>query len=121
MQQSFLESLLDLLLNIDDLKQSFVRVFRFWDRDNRAILDSLIRNGLESRLMARATQFLRTEQPPFLTRRNLEPKLLEVSLMAGVNTFFSLLFYWSHGNYQETPEQMAEYAVCVLPQVFSNS
>lgn len=40
--------------------------------------------------------------------------------MVGVTDFFTLLFYWSRSGYQETPEQMAEYAIWVLPQAFFN-
>lgn len=116
MQQCFLEVMS--ILRSGMMKESFVRIFRFWEGDNRAKLDALIQNGLESRLMFWSLQFIRAERLSLLSDSDLNPKLMEIGLMVGVTDFFSLLFYWSRGNYQETPEQMAEYAVWVLPQAF---
>lgn len=116
MQRCFLE--VRSILRSGMMKESFVRIFRFWEGDNRAKLDALIRNGLESRLMTCSLQFARAEKLGLLSGSEMDPKLIEIGLMVGVTDFFALLFYWSRGNYQETPQQMAEYAVWVLPQAF---
>ena len=120
MQRCFLNVMFDLHLGPECKKESFVRIFRFWEGDNRTKLDALIRNGLESRLMTWSLQFIRAERIGILSNSNLDPKLVEIGLMVGVTDFFSLLFYWSRDGYLETPEQMAEYAIWVLPQAFFN-
>ena len=120
MQRCFLEIMYDIRLDAEHMKASFSRVFRFWEGDNRRKLDALIETGLESRLMSHAMKLIRTEKIGLLLNSNLNPKLVEIGLMVGVTDFFSLLFYWSRGGYQETPEEMAEYAIWVLPQAFLN-
>lgn len=120
MQQCFLSVMFELQFGMDQIKQSFIRVFQFWQGDNRKKLDILIQNGMESRLMAYSQQWVRTEKIGFLQNSNLDPKLVEIGLMVGVTDFFSLLFYWCRNGYQEAPEQMAEYAIWVLPQAFYN-
>ena len=120
MQRCFLNVMFDLHLGPEYIKESFVRIFRFWEGDDRTKLDALIRNGLESRLMTWSLQFIRAERIGILSNSNLDPKLVEIGLMVGVTDFFSLLFYWSRDGYLETPEQMAEYAIWVLPQAFFN-
>lgn len=100
---------------------SFSRIFRFWQVDEyRRRLDLLLKNGLEPRLMTYSSNWVRTETFSFLRQADLDPKLMEIGLMVGVVDFFSLLFYWSRNGYQETAEQMAEYAVWVLPRAFYN-
>jgi AcrR family transcriptional regulator len=120
MQQCFLSSVYGLHVSPAHMKDGFVRIFRFWDGDNRVRLDALIRNGLESRLMTWSLNFIRAKKIGILNNSNLNPKLVEIGLMVGVTDFFSLLFYWSRDGYQETAEQMAEYAIWVLPQAFYN-
>ena len=120
MQQCFLNVMFDLQLGLEQMKASFARIFRFWDGDNRTKLDALIRNGLESRLMTWSLNFIRAERIGILSRSDLKPKLVEIGLMVGTTDFFTLLFYWSREGYRETPEQMAEYAIWVLPQAFYN-
>ena len=119
-QPCFLEGLLDIRHDIENMEESFVRMFRFWDEDNRKKLDALIKNGLESRLITWATRWVQKEQSESFRRNNVEEKMVEIGLMVGTMDFFSLLFYWSRGGYQETPEQMAKYAVWVLPHAFYN-
>lgn len=121
MQPCFLEGLLDLRLGEVYIEQSLVRMFRFWDEDNRKKLDALIRNGLESRLITWSNKWIQQEQLTSLQRSQADPKLVEIGLMVGITDFFSLLFYWSRGGYQESPEQMAKYAVWVLPHAFYQS
>lgn len=116
----FLEVMFDLRLGKETMRDSFVQVFRFWQGDNRILLDILIKNKLETQLMGYALQSIRDEKIGYLQKSNLDPKLVEIGLMVGVTDFFSLLFYWSRNGYQESPEQMAEYAVWVLPQAFYN-
>ena len=118
MQQCFLNVMFDIQLGEEQMKESFARIFRFWEGDNRIRLDALIRNGLESRLMTWSLQFIRAERIGILSSSNLDPKLVEIGLMVGTTDFFTLLFYWSREGYRETPEQMAEYAIWVLPQAF---
>lgn len=120
MRQCFLNVMFDLQIGMAHMKASFVRIFRFWEGDNRTKLDALIRNGLESRLMTWSLQLIREERIGILSKSNLDPKLVEIGLMVGTTDFFTLLFYWSRDGYQETPEQMAEYAIWVLPQAFYN-
>ena len=120
MQQCFLNVMFDLHLGTEQMKESFARIFRFWDGENRIKLDALIRNGLESRLMTWSLQFIRAERIGILSNSNLDPKLVEIGLMVGTTDFFTLLFYWSREGYRETPEQMAEYAIWVLPHAFYN-
>ena len=120
MQQCFLDSVCGLRASPAHMKENFVRIFRFWDGDNRTKLDALIQNGLESRLMPWSLNFIRAEKIGILSNSSLNPKLVEIGLMVGVTDFFSLLYYWSRDGYRETPEQMAEYAIWVLPQAFYN-
>jgi len=120
MQLCFLEIMFDFQPGANNMSAIFSRVFRFWQGDSRKKLDALIKSGLESRLMTYALQWIRTEKIGFLQNSDLNPKLVEIGLMVGVTDFFSLLLYWSRGGYQETPEQMAEYAIWVLPQAFYN-
>ena len=120
MQQCFLDSVYGLHVGSARLKEGFVRIFQFWNGANRVKLDALIQNGLESRLMTWSLNFIQAEKIGILSNSNLDPKLLEIGLMVGVTNFFSLLYYWSRDDYRETPEQMAEYAIWVLPQAFYN-
>ena len=98
------------------LKESFERMFCFWQGENRRKLDALIKNGLEARLQNHASNWIRSEQVSFFRDDTMDPKFEQIGTMVGSAGFFSLLFYWSRNNYQETPEQMARYAVWVLPQ-----
>ncbi len=116
--QCFLDHMIDLRLEQEYIRDSFVRVFRFWRGKNQRKLEVLIKNGLESRLMTHAMQWIEGEKIVALQNSGLPPKLVQIGLMVGITDFFSLLFYWSRNGYQESPEQMAEYAVWVLPQAF---
>lgn len=120
MMDCFLYVIFDVRMGMDSMRRSFEKVFQFWQGENRRRLDCLIRNGLESQLMTSALQWLREEKLGALQNSDLDPKLVEIGLMVGVTDFFTLLFYWSRSGYQETPEQMAEYAIWVLPQAFFN-
>ena len=120
MQQCFLEVIFDIHLGREHMEKCFARIFRFWDGENRKKLDALIKNGLETRLLAWSSQWIQKEQFGFMTKNNLDSKLAEIGLMVGMTDFFSLLFYWSRGGYQESAEQMAKYAVWVLPHAFYN-
>lgn len=114
-----LEVASDCQMGKDSVLASFSRIFRFWQAEEyRRRLDLLLKNGLESRLMTYSSNWVRTETFSFLRDPGLNPKLMDIGLMLGVVDFFSLLFYWSRNGYQETAEQMAEYAVWVLPRGF---
>lgn len=120
MLNCYLDVIFDLHQGDSHIRNSFVHIFRFWQGDNRKRLDALMKNGLESRLMSHALNWVRAEHVGILGTDDLDPKLVEIGLMVGVTDFFSLLFYWSRNGYQESPEQMAEYAIWVLPQAFYN-
>ena len=120
MQQCFQEIVFDIRLGREHMEKVFVKVFRFWNGENRKKLDTLIKNGLESRLLTWASQRVQQEQIGVMRKSDLDPKLLEIGLMVGITNFFSLLFYWSRDNYRESAEQMAKYAVWVLPHAFYN-
>ena len=115
MHQCFLKGIYDYSLGLEYVKGSFLRIFQFWEGENRKKLDILIQNGIESRLMAWAFKWVQEEQINVLRNREMDPKLAEIVMMIGTTDFFALLFHWSRGGYRETPEEMAEYAVCVLP------
>lgn len=117
-QPCFLEGLLDVRLGIEHIEQSLLRMFLYWNEENRKKLDALIKNGLESRMITWAARWIQTEQSGSFQKNNMDPKMVEIGLMVGTTDFFSLLFYWSRGGYRETPEQMAKYAVWVLPHAF---
>lgn len=120
MQQCFLEVIFDIRLGKEYMEQCFATIFRFWTGENRKKLDILMKNGLELRLLSWASQWIRREQISSLQKSNLDPKLVEIGLMVGITDFFTLLFHWSRGGYRESVEQMAEYAVWVLPHAFYN-
>lgn len=118
MRECFLNTVLDFQVGKEKMHQRFVQIFHFWEGENRKKLDVLLKNSLESRLLAFSSTLIRKERIGILQNSNLDPKLVEIGLMVGVTDFFTLLFYWSQGGYQESPEQMAEYAIWVLPQAF---
>ena len=120
-QPCFLEGLLDVRHGAGYIEESLVKMFRFWDEENRKKLDALIKNGLESQMITWATRWIQKEQSETFQKNNMDPMLVEIGLMVGTTDFFSLLFYWSRGGYQQTPEQMAKYAVWVLPHAFYNA
>lgn len=118
LRQCFLEVMFDDHLGREHIEKGFVKVFRFWDGENRRMLDALIKNGLESRLLTWSLNWLPKEKLGVVRKSKLDPKLVEIALMVSITDFFSLLFYWSRGGYQESAEQMAEFAVWILPHVF---
>ena len=118
MQQCFLNALFDIRLGMDHMEKSFTKIFHVWEGENRKKLDALIRNDLESRLFAWASRWIQEEQLNAVLKYKLDSRLMEMALMVGITDFFSLLFYWSRGGYQEPAEQMAKYAVWVLPHAF---
>ncbi len=120
MLQCFLENITDFQLTREGMAHCFYRVFLFWQGENRRKLDILLKNGMETQLMTFSIQWIIREWTGTQQNVQLSPKLLEIGLMVGVSNFFSLLFYWSRNGYQETAEQMADYAVWVLPQAFYN-
>lgn len=120
MEQCFMEATFDMHLGKEQLEDNFSKTFRSWDGANREKLDVLIRNGLESRLIAWAFQWVRKERIGIVQKSNLDPKLKEIGLMVGTTSYFSLLFYWSRGGYRESAEQMAKYAVWAMSHPFSD-
>lgn len=120
MRQCFLKGVFDFSRGPEHIKNNFLEVFRFWDAENRRKLDALMRSNLDSRLMAWSSKWIQDEQIGVFLQSELDPKLARIVLMIGTTDFFALLFHWSRGGYQETPEEMAEYAVWVLPQALYN-
>ena len=117
MQQCFMNVMFDFRLGQEHMKNRFLQIFKFWEGENRKKLDVLIHNNLETTLIAWAYKWIRKEQLGVLQNSALlDPKLEEIVLKIGTTEFFALLFHWSEGGYQETPEEMAKYAVWVLPQ-----
>ena len=122
MQQCFLGVTFDYHLGQEHMKNRFVQIFKFWEGENRRKLDALIHSNLESTLMAWSYKWIRQEQiNAFRNSMSLDPKTVEIVLKIGTTDFFALLFHWSQGGYQETPEEMATYAVWVLPQALFNT
>ena len=120
MQECFLNGIYDFSLGLEHVKGCFFRIFQFWEGENRRKLDTLMQNNMESKLMAWAFKWVREEQIQVLRNRKMDPKLAEIVMMIGITDFFALLFHWSRGGYQETPKEMAEYAVWVLPHALYN-
>ena len=120
MQQCFLEVVFDTHLGMEHMERNFVRIFRFWDGENRKKLDLLIKNGLESHLLTWSSQWTQKEQIGSMLKSNRDPRLMEIGLMVGIADFFLLLFHWSRTGYRESAEQMAKIAVWMLPHVFYN-
>lgn len=117
----FLEAVVELDVQVDRIKESFVQIFRFWQNDNRRKLDILLHNSLESKLITHALNWVHSEDFRIAQAYHPDPKMVEIGIMVGVSDFFSLLLYWSRNGYQESPEKMAEYAVWVLPRIFTMS
>lgn len=120
MRQCFLNVMIDFRRGPEHIRDGYLRVFRFWEGENRKRLDAVMQSGLESRLLAWSSQWIRDEQMDMFLSNGLEPKLAEIILMISTTGFFALLFHWSRGGYQESPEEMAEYAVQALPQAILN-
>ena len=108
-------------LRLEQLREGFLEIFRFWYGINRHKLDVLIQNGLESRLLTTASRKVREEKTSLRSAGYIDPKLMEIILMVGVTDYFTLLFHWSRGGYQESPEEMTEYAIQVLPVAYFKS
>lgn len=120
MQDCFLETIRGVHSGKEHMEKSFAEIFRFWYGENRKKLDVLIKNGLESRMITWMSQWIRNQEAGKKQKTDQDPKLIEIGMMAGVTNFFALLFYWSRNGYQESEEQMAKYAVWVLPHIFYN-
>lgn len=121
MLQCYLDILFDVHQRVERMQHSFIRVFQFWEGDNRRKLDLLMKNGLESQLLAHAMKWVRSEDIGIFQYGTMDPKTLDIGIMVGITGFFSLLFHWSRGGYRESPEEMAAYAVKVMPQAFFSS
>ena len=119
LQKCFLNATLDFRHDPLQMRDNFLRIFRYWEGENRRKLNILIQSGLESQLMNWATRWMQEERIARLLESNLEPKFAEIILMIGTTDFFALLFHWSRGGYRETPEKMADYAVAIMPQALT--
>ncbi len=114
MLPGFLAAMFEFDSGYDALKQSFIRFFRFFDRENRERLRLLLDNGHQSRLIARTTQWAIDENVRMPRQSELPEKHTHIAQIIGSASFFSLLFYWCRNDYQESPEEMAEYIVWFL-------
>ena len=119
-RQFLLHVNIDTYLRNGHIEQGFVEILRFWTGDNRKKLDVLLKNGLESRLITFASRWSREMHIGYIQNSELPPKMVEIALLIGATDFFTLLFYWSRNEYQESLEEMAEYATWVLPHPFYN-
>ena len=72
------------------LKESFERMFCFWQGENRRKLDALIKNGLEARLQNHASNWIRSEQVSFFRDDTMDPKFEQIGTMVGSAGLFSL-------------------------------
>ena len=121
LNQCLLDGLFAVGLRLEQLRAGFLEIFRFWVGINRSKLDVLIQNGLESILMTTASRKVRAEKIRLHSAVDIDPKLMEIILMVGVTDFFTLLFHWSRSGYRESPEEMTEYAIQILPQAYFKS
>ena len=119
-QQFLLHANIDTYLRNGDVEQGFIEILGFWIGDNRQKLDVLLKNGLESRLISCASRWSREMHIGYIQNSDLPPKIVEITLLIGATDFFTLLFYWSRNEYQESLEEMAKYATWVLPHPFYN-
>ena len=119
-QQFLLHANIDIYLRNGQAEQGFVEILRFWTSENRKKLDVLLKNGLESRLITCASRWSREMHFGYIQNSDLPPKMVEIGLLIGATDFFTLLFYWSRNEYQESLEEMAKYAAWVLPHPFYN-
>ena len=111
-----LEVMFDFFGGYDAMKASLMRNFYYWCGEGRAIMDVLLDNNLEGRLVAQAQKWLISEKANFSHPSGLSRKQLEIATMAGASSFFTILHYWRNNNYQESPEEMAEYTTWFLAE-----
>ena len=116
MQECLVDAVFDFQQSPEQLRNSFLKIFRYWGGENRGKLSVLMQSGLESQLMAWASRWIREERIALYLESDKDPKFLEVVLMIGTTGFFVLLFHWCQGGFRETPEEMANYAVSTMPQ-----
>lgn len=111
-----LEVMFDFFGGYDAMKASLVRNFYYWCGEGRAIMDVLLDNNLEGRLVAQAQKWLISEKANFSHSSSLSLKQLEIATMAGAASFFTILHYWRNNNYLESPEEIAEYTAWFLAE-----
>ena len=111
-----MEVVLDLEGDYDTLKASLTRNFRYWLEAVRPMTDALLENNLEGELVSQAIKWVNEEQCGISRRAGLNAKQIEIATTAGIASFFAILHYWRNNNYQETPEEMAEYTAWFLAE-----
>ena len=100
----------------DAMKASLVRNFRYWQGEGREMMEVLLDNDLEGELVAHALKWISDERSSLPHPSGLNAKQIEIVTMAGAASFFTILHYWRRNNYQETPEEMAEYTTWFLAE-----
>lgn len=113
-QRCSIQVMIDFHGSYESLRESLARNFCYWMSEGRVILEVLLDNNLEGELVAYCLKWLRTENIQISHRPGLSDKQIEIATTAGVASFFSILHYWRSNNYQETPEEMAEYTAWFL-------
>lgn len=116
MLPAFLAAMFEFDSGYDAMQGSFIRFFRFLAQKDRERLRLLIDNGLESRLIAFATQWAIDENVSMPLRDRPMAKHIHLARVVGSASFFSLLFYWCKNDFRESPEEMAECIVLFLTE-----
>lgn len=108
--------MLELDRGFDIMREGLVRNFRYWQGPGRKKMDLLLDNGLSGEMMRCALRWLETERIGLPSRPGISEKEIEIVTVVGASGFFTLLMYWRKNEYQETPEEMADYAIRVLSE-----
>ena len=115
-QRCSLQVMFDFHSSYADFKKSLVRNFYYWRGDGRIMMEILLDNHLGGELVSAGLRWLRSERTDLTARSRLSDKQIEIATTAGVACFFSILHYWRNNNYQESPEEMAEYTTWFLAE-----
>ena len=115
MLPGFLAAMFDFQEDAEAVRQSFIRFFRYWEeRENRERLRLLLDSGMESRLIAYATNWATTESISILHGSMLSEKHIRFARIIGTASFFALLFHWCKTGFKESAEELADFVVWFL-------
>lgn len=115
-RQCSLEVMFDFYGGYEAMKASLVRNFYYWRGTGRTMMEVLLDNNLEGRLVAYAQKWIVEERAGLIQRPSLSIKQFEIVTMAGAASFFTILHYWRNNDYEESPEEMAEYTAWFLAE-----
>ena len=113
-QRCSMQVMFDFRGDFETFKASLARNFRYWQGEGRTMMQVLLDNNLEGELVSTGLKWLSSEKLMPFRRPGLSDKQVEIATTAGVASFFAILHYWRGNNYQETPEEMAEYTAWFL-------